>query len=710
MATTLHTLKTYYVHLVRTDYGAIPAEDAAMLASMAAAIDGGSLTLSAALEQLLPQAHDTTSVANLSYQFFTGGIPSHGGLDYLTSPTGSNPNHLNSAYYQTFSLENRYINFAVNLGKVGEGQPRFAAAYGNLTLLEAAEKAYAEIFGVPSNGKIPTLLAEQVPDGRGGTITRAQYFAGYGGDGEQSIGTKAAVVGWLLAEAAKSGTGPYAQANLAYLRDLAPDDLARFKSDLLTAYAPAPAAAPGSSITFAPNESVTPDAAQASLRSTANDDTIQGSSGLNAGQRIEAGAGADVVTVGGVAGGFIRGGQGDDRITVDTLPASVPILGGGTNGTINGDEGNDLIVVSQQFSNGAVIDGGAGDDTARVAIAAELFTAGANTRISAVEHLEITSFQVQFGGLDIGAAAPNVIDITTSAENLVRLTNIPDGVALVMRDVDTGGGLNASYFEQLVITGMSSSRVGAKRVDIHLDDVTGAVPFTLSGVDSAARFHVASDSALGTVTLTMTEGREHPVIIEGLGRLTASFDGNVKILDATASAGVNLTRFGGDARPYTAVLSAFDDQIALDLLRSTNAAISNYTLGAGADTVTLFQNGVSAPRFGNMRLNSEGNAVDAWAAIIDFSKGQDRLDLGPAIMTVSSGLSTGGATTLEQALINISPQVAVNAVGVFEFGGDTWVYRQDSTVGVNTGDGLIRLIGVTGLTVAQGPTSDIDWG
>ena len=83
----------------------------------------------------------------LSYQFFTGSIPSLGGIDYLVSPTGPNPNNINSSYYQLFSLENRYINFAVNLGKVGDGKAQFQAAYGSLDLFAATRQAYATIFG-----------------------------------------------------------------------------------------------------------------------------------------------------------------------------------------------------------------------------------------------------------------------------------------------------------------------------------------------------------------------------------------------------------------------------------------------------------------------------------------------------------------------------------------------------------------------------------
>jgi hypothetical protein len=42
--------------------------------------------------------------------------------------------------YQDFNLENRYINFAVNLGKLGEGKDAFAAHYGTLSLFDATRE------------------------------------------------------------------------------------------------------------------------------------------------------------------------------------------------------------------------------------------------------------------------------------------------------------------------------------------------------------------------------------------------------------------------------------------------------------------------------------------------------------------------------------------------------------------------------------------
>ncbi len=60
-----------------------------------------------------------------------------------------------------------------------------------------------------------------VPDGLGGQETRALYFAFYGQDGANGIGTKAAMVGWLMAEAVLANVGDYALTNDAYLTAIA---------------------------------------------------------------------------------------------------------------------------------------------------------------------------------------------------------------------------------------------------------------------------------------------------------------------------------------------------------------------------------------------------------------------------------------------------------------------------------------------------------
>ncbi len=207
--------------------------DAGETSNLSLGLATGTLNSTTAVSQIVTSAENTSSVATLSYEFFTGSSPTAAGMDFLVSPTGSNPNNLNSAYYQDFNIDNRYINFAVNLGKIGAGEANFQAQYGSLSLTDATTQAYTTIFGTtPTAAKVDTLLNSLVPDGLGGQETRAQYFAFYGGDGPSGLGTKAAMVGWLLAEAVKADVGDYALSNDAFLTAVA-NGTATFGVDLI---------------------------------------------------------------------------------------------------------------------------------------------------------------------------------------------------------------------------------------------------------------------------------------------------------------------------------------------------------------------------------------------------------------------------------------------------------------------------------------------
>jgi hypothetical protein len=248
----LSTLQTAFGNILRIDptstkaTGAMIFVDGASVANptftqaqglsiLADQVDAGGMTLAQAIAAIGHYADATTSVATLSYQFFTGKTPTAAGLDYLVNST-ANPNDLNDAYYAKFNLENRYINFAANLGKLGEGKAAFQAKYGALTLADTVKTAYAEIFGAPaSDQKVADILNAQFVIG-GQAVTRAAYLASFGLDGPNGQGTKAAAVGFLLAEAVKADIGPYAAANDKFLADLA-DGGASFNTNLKVTYA-----------------------------------------------------------------------------------------------------------------------------------------------------------------------------------------------------------------------------------------------------------------------------------------------------------------------------------------------------------------------------------------------------------------------------------------------------------------------------------------
>ncbi|HWU79558.1 MAG TPA: hypothetical protein VN158_05775 [Caulobacter sp.] len=710
---TLQVLRTAYSDVARIQYSNISTTDLAKIQTLAQQVDASTLSLTDARAEIGKMVLSTTSVANLSYAFFAGYTPKMGGLDFLVSPTGPNPSNLNSTYYAAFSAENRYINFSVALGKGGEGQARFAANYGALDLSAAATKAYAEIFGfAPETGKIDTILNAQVSNGQGGTYTRASYFASYGGDGPNGQGTKAAMVGWLLSEAAKADLGVYAKANDALLADITDDGQAAFNVDLLGVYGVQPTFATGATIAVTSSQSVSLDATSPALRSTADNDTVTGTDS-NASQTIATSGGHDTITFSGAVGGFINGGDGNDTISVGTLNASVPVLGDTPNGTINGGAGNDKITVGRVV-DGAVIDGGAGNDTAIIGISGnEFFT---KTKITNVEHLVISDFQFTNGPGLSGVSALNftgLSDITTRAAQAVVISEIADGVALKM---EGSGGLTAHYKTQLVFSGMSSVQVGVSSVDVYLSGVTSGAALRVTGNDGPLKLHVQSDSVLGTISSHDARGSQDAIIVTGAGRLTGGFVSNAPgadfttyNLDASGSAGIDITGIGSDgpdSRATIVVLSGYNDSVAADL---RGQAISTYTLGGGSDVFKLYQDGFAAPRFSNLTV--DGGKVTTYSTVTDFAKGVDHVNLGVEVPAVVTGLSAGSATTLEQALINVSGQVAANATAVFEYNGDTYIYHQDATVAVNSGDGLIKLVGVTGLTVGTGaPSVDIHYG
>ena len=173
----------------------------------------------------------TTSVAVMTYQFFTGKTPTAAGLEYLLhAPDSVNASDLSDPYYLKFNVDNRYINFAINLASPqGQAHAWFAQAYGSLTFEQTLSKAYKEIFGVTLTAdKVQHLLYDPV----GQDMTRLHYFELFAGSAD---GAKAGIIGWLLAAAVLENTGRYAAANTAFLSDFADGD-AKLNVDLVAVY------------------------------------------------------------------------------------------------------------------------------------------------------------------------------------------------------------------------------------------------------------------------------------------------------------------------------------------------------------------------------------------------------------------------------------------------------------------------------------------
>jgi len=228
---------------ILTEFSNIHMGRAPTAAETTALLAASNLTGAAQNKAIIDTADADTAVAIQSYQYFTGLTPSQAGTAFLTN-SATNANDLNDPYYSKFNIENRYINFAANLGIFGDGAAAFQATFAPLTFGQAVSLAYGRIIGFN--------YAQQAgidPNAAIADITgRLAYFQGVAHDGlpanVQDIGTKAAMVGYIMAEGIKADVGAYATASNAFMADLL-DGTAQFNVNLIGVYAPtAPTGAP----------------------------------------------------------------------------------------------------------------------------------------------------------------------------------------------------------------------------------------------------------------------------------------------------------------------------------------------------------------------------------------------------------------------------------------------------------------------------------
>lgn len=179
--------------------------------------DGSEYDLAALAADGWYKSHDDVELVASTYQFFTHRVPLAAGFEYLID-SDQNENDLNDAYYAQFNRENRYINFASNLGTEGEGAAAFEAKFGALSFEQTIKAAYLEVMGKALTGDTLAFFLnaenfyEAVAQER---VVRA------GVDLDEA--TKIVAIGSILNEALKGDTGAYAEAVGDLVLDVAPD-------------------------------------------------------------------------------------------------------------------------------------------------------------------------------------------------------------------------------------------------------------------------------------------------------------------------------------------------------------------------------------------------------------------------------------------------------------------------------------------------------
>jgi len=457
------------------------------------------------------------------------------------------------------------------------------------------------------------------------------------------------------------------------------------------------------------------------------------------------------VTVDRLALALVNGATGTDRLLLDskTQFASTVTANAGASGTATG--------VANTFSTAVTNTGSTASqytaaNTAAKAAVSPTITDGT----FAVGGSGATSPAVDFKGLtagtvtlnNVGGAHAVVLPTTNSLVTDLTIKGTVDGLDASNAASAASLVINEGAATDIITTlhvNVSSSATGSTPATLAIDPSSSSALTTFDGASSTAGLNVgASGAALSLAGLaSMTTGSGNDTLFVNTGTLSSSV---TKVAALTIDAGAgndNITSVvndgaltinagaGNDTVTATATgkaaltinAGAGNDTVVIgstavgSATPATAAHNVSITLGDGNDVVSLATTTTSGTTTTNAfstvqgytAVNSSSTAAQVTAAdtalkaglvtVTDFNVGADTLALGSlttATLTNAQVGSVSSATSLSQAVQTAAGFLGTTAKAVaFQFGSDTYVYVDNGTAGVDNGDGLIQLSGVT---------------
>lgn len=578
----------------------------ALLEAFAVQTQTGQMTDASALGYIINSAQDDVQVAVQTYQFFTGKIPTTDGLDYLTnSPT--NTDDLNDGYYAQFNLENRYINFAANLGLEGEGAAAFKANYGDMSFSTFVDVVYETIIGA-SYAAAAGIDADAA---KADIISRYDNFVQLATDRsiitsestpeQVDLAVKASLVGYLLAEGVKADVGIYAAGANNYVNALingtAVDDV-----NLLTTYSV-----------------------------------------------LGGGTGSPVSD--GPAGG---GGQ---TFTLTTGP-DAPV------GTAN----DDTFVASEvTLSSADVLDGGAGIDTLRYASSGGVAVAEAGFEARNIEIVQVTSDAAGGTTFDVtGVTELQTLRNANSSEDLT-LVGMDRLVGIELVNVGSAGAGATDptpdttlVFDAGVVAGAADSLNVVLDNNLNVDG-SGVGDLTVNGVETVNVTTRGSASSLNSISSNALRG----LVISGDQNLTLANANFVNTLapntvNASALTGnLNLTLTNDNVAGIAVGVTggSGNDVVAFQAFNTGDS----FNGGDGVDTIAL-TNAIAVartPANGGTLTNVEQlNVTTAGTGAINMDA-----FAGVAKVIYDAGLTNGATSSVVNAVSGITVEVDTLAAG-----------------------------------------------
>ncbi len=689
-------------------------------------VASGAQTDAQALGFVINSADNSTALAVLAYQFFTGKSPTKAGLDYLVN-SSANTNDLNDAYYAKFNIENRYINFAANLGVQGEGAANFATKYGAMSYADFVASIYETIIGGSFAKAAGVDAAKAVADiaSRQGAILATAQASGMITPGmtaaQIDLAVKAATAGYLLGEAIKADVGIYAGAANGFMLALATGNPV-YGTDITKTYAPTPGPA-GQPVTGTP---VLPGGPPAStfVQLTATIHTIRGGDGndtfngdnltVTAGDVIDGGDGADTLNLTANIGGIYTvptitvtnvetvNVSNSDRATVNATSWTglnrINISGSGatvlapttTDITANLTTGLSTILgghdVTLNVSNG-------GDDTVGVSgatgavVVNYAIPAGGNTG----------GFMTVRGGtsVNITQTATNAVNtiaktapifvggsalttaVTIKAPQAATADATHAGVTLdtvTIEDVNAGSttalgkitSINVDGYTTLTIkdTALSTLKVGHGSGNISIDNsgLTTPVVRTLNMSVNGLTGGTLSDSSIYT-TLNITTGAEASTMGLNMGALTALNVGG------TGSLSLNAINATNPLQTITVTGAASFDAFPMSGVTALTTLNASATSGVITGNIDPSRTTASTGSGADTLLLTSSTVSKA----ISLGAGNDMLILASGTTALGATLD-GGAGTADQLVMRAVD--AATASGSAAFGSHLTGFEQ----------------------------------
>lgn len=627
----------------------------------------GQITDQAAMSYVVNSADNDVSVAVQVYQFFTARTPTKAGLDYLVN-SPANPNDLNDPYYAKFGLEDRYINFALNLGVLGEGASHFSAVYGGLTFDAFVTAAYQAIIGSSyaiAAGINPAAAIADITSRKANfeAIARQAGVIGATSTAAQvDIAVKAALIGYLMGEGVKADVGLYAAGANNFIHALVTGN-AQYGVDLTTVYSSLGGGMGNNHVPPPPPEeesqSYTLTTAADTITGGGADDTFTAyisasgpNSTLNATDVLKGGGGADtlVLTVDGAGAGAFP------AATITGIEVFRINETGGTVGVYDFAAVSAETSVVNNKSTDAVTFNNIGTGASLSVVGDGAVTNGATTFTMAAATNAVT-LNLQ-GGLKGGAnitrnqtGAATVVINSTGGANAVGVIDLDTATALsgltINATTNLTGALAADYAAASTLT-----VTGAGQVDLS----AATLSTNFSQISSAAQTAGGLIVKVGALTKFTGGAGNDGVYVDALVY-------NNPAITAVGGGGTDTVRFTDQAAltattalyltGFEVIALADDDDGALDTFdASLMAGIQSFVLGADSAGDGYSVTNLSVAQAGAITI-SGAQTVAPTLALANAAGGTDVVSI-----TVNDGLPA--VNTLSVANLNIASVETVN--------------------------------------------------